>query len=198
MAAALWGAGPVSADEDDGKSFSSQWADAAWSGHKGRSASWQVTMAPGQDSHGGRVTEYLKTAITASYCDDGYIYEAKLAKNEQARNLQGVSVQAGHGRAAVSRRTRLPGTLTKTASSDCVTASGEPTVTNVNPKVVLRGSWRSRGNVVRYSGEDCGGTGRCTYFDARARGSVTFLGETFSMGHTSGAWLWRGSWGPSA
>lgn len=188
------GAGPVSAA---GNTFASQWADADWSGSVGTS-SWQLKMAPGKDNHNGVVTEYLKISVTARFCTGGYIYVAALSKNEQANDLAGVDVQSLNGKATVNRTTVLPGTLTKTRSTNCVSASGTPVSMPLPVPVTLKGSWRKAAAAVAYTGEDCGGTGNCTYFDAKATGSVKVLGHTLDTGTTSKAWLWHGLYNLSA
>lgn len=189
VAVGVGATGPVSA----ANTFSSEWADAAWSGQSGSSTTWQVTMAPGKDDYNGQVTKYLKTSITARFCSGGFNYEANLAKTEQAKNLAGVAVNTPNGQTAVARTTRIPGTLTKTPSSNCA-PTGTPVSSQVNLDVTLKANWNDTGSATTYTGHDCGGTGNCTYKDAKAKGSVKFMGQTFDLGRTNDAWLWKGVW----
>ena len=193
-AAGISGVGAASAA---GNTFSSQWADLAASGTSGL-MTWNVTVAVGKDNHDGKITEHLKTRITGNWCEGGHIYEAELGKTEQATDLMGVDIQALNGAASISRRTALPGILTKTASGDCVSKTGDPVTETLLQVLTLQGTWVKWGGAVTYNGKDCGGIGSCTYYDAKVTmsGPVKVKDKTMDIvGATSTKpWLWNGAY----
>lgn len=174
--------------------FSAEYANARWA-----SDSYEVEIAPGEHNDRGKKTEYLHTRIRASYCKGGYRYEVALEKREEAKDLRGVEVDTAdieEAEAKVGRKTSMPGTLTKTpVAADCVTATGAPVKTAINPTVEIKAEWEATGESIAYSGEDCGGDGACNYVGAEAEGEIKFSGREFDLGETTtDAWLWNGTW----
>lgn len=174
--------------------FAAEYANAAWA-----SDHYQVELAPGEHNDRGKVTEYLHTKISASYCSGGYLFEVALEKQEEAKDLKGVVVKTtdiAAAEAKVARKTAVPGTLTKTpVDADCATPTGDAEVTNINPTVKIEAEWAPAGTSIAYSGEDCGGDGACNYVDAEADGEVEFDGREFDLGTTTtDTWLWNGTW----